>query len=646
MNEIVQEFLVETTENLDQLDRDLVALEREPASENLLSRVFRTIHTIKGTTGFLGFSRLEALTHATEHLLSDLRDGRLVLTGEASEVLLGAVDAMRAQVAAISATGEEDGADPSALIARIERAGNTGRAGHTPAGNLTAAASRPRRGPEPKLVVPPPPPGGTGPGAIRRPDQSVRVHVDVLDRILRQVGELVLARNQISRSAAGSEQPDLRQGVQRLSSIVAELREGVAKTRMQPIGQLWSKTPRVVRDLANQLGKLVDLETEGGETELDRSLVEAMKDPLTHLVRNAVDHGLETPERRRAAGKAETGVLSLRARQEGGQVVLEVADDGAGISPEHVAARALQHGVVTAGELASMSQRQIVDLLFLPGVSTAETVTNVSGRGVGMDVVRTNVERVGGTIELQSTPGAGTTFKIKVPLTLAIVPGLLVACGGERYAIAQANVRELVQVRLDGRTVGLERIGDATVYRLRGDLLPLVELATVLGLAAPHQGVPHQGVLGPAVPGRTVRGRPVPGQAVPDRGPASGEPAEGATTVVVLQARDGLAGLVVDEVVGTEEIVVEPLGRHLQQIPVFAGATILGDGAVALVLDVAGIAHAARLHDAPTPDVPAPDVAGRDVAGRGVSAPGSAAPDVATRGVAAVELLEGRGHVA
>lgn len=546
MHEIVQEFLVETNENLDQLDQDLVSLESDPCSKELLGSVFRTIHTVKGTTGFLGFGRLESLSHAAENLLSDLRDGKLELTSERTDALLEVVDALRGLLCAIEHSGEEDDRDLSTLIARIE---------HLRRADAGIAAARP--GPAPLTA-------GTGEAARRSAgERSVRVDVDLLDSMMAQVGELVLARNQVSAHVELVDDRALRQSVQRLSTIVSELQGAVVKTRMQPVEQLWSKLPRVVRDLASQLSKRVSLETQGGETELDRSLLEAVKDPLTHLVRNAVDHAIELPAARAAAGKPEVGTVALRAYHEAGQVVLEVADDGAGIDRARIGAKALDRGLLSGSQLEAMSEREILDLVFRPGFSTAQTVTSVSGRGVGMDVVRTNVERIGGTVDLASVPGAGTTFRIRIPLTLAIVPALLVGCRRQRYAIPQANVLELVQLRSDRARSGIERVGDALVHRLRGMLLPLVRLDGTLGYAPLE----------------------------PDQGPD-------AVSIVVLQAGALLLGVVADDILGTEEIVVKPLGRHLSQVPLFAGATILGDGSVVLVLDVIGLASAAGVEEA------------------------------------------------
>jgi two-component system chemotaxis sensor kinase CheA len=350
--------------------------------------------------------------------------------------------------------------------------------------------------------------------------------------------------------------------------------------RMQPVGNLWAKVPRVVRDLALACGKQVVVEMEGGATELDKSVIEAIRDPLTHLVRNAVDHGIEAAAARLAAGKPAEGQLRLRAWHEGGQVTLEIADDGAGIDVERVKRRAVEHGLVAGDDAERMTDREAVDLVFLPGFSTAEQVTNVSGRGVGMDVVRTNVERIGGAVEVRSQPGAGTTFRVEIPLTLAIIPALIVACADQRYALPQANLVELVRV---GDAAGAETVHGAPVHRLRGRLLPLVRLREQLGLAEP---------VGPA----------------------------GAAAIAVVQAGDRRFGLVVDHVEDTEEIVVKPLARSLRGIGVYAGATTMGDGTVSLILDVPGLAQRAGA---------APGPGERAAAGHGsAGAPGpTGAPD-------------------
>jgi two-component system chemotaxis sensor kinase CheA len=368
------------------------------------------------------------------------------------------------------------------------------------------------------------------------------------------VGELVLARNQIMQFSSSQADDGFLGTVQRLNLLTTELQAHVMKTRMQPIGNIWSKFPRVVRDLAVACGKQVRIETEGQETELDKTIIEAIRDPLTHLVRNAVDHGIEPPADRQNRGKAAEGRLSLHASHEGGKVIIEIADDGAGIDPQRVRARAVQAGAVTAEQAARLSDQEAVNLIFLPGLSTAERVTQFSGRGVGMDVVRTNVEKIGGTVDVESRLGRGTTVRMKIPLTLAIIPALTVTSGGDRYAIPQVSLLELVRLEGEQARRGIEHIHGAPVYRLRGNLLPLVHLHRVL-------------------------------QVEPERSDQQ------EVNIVVLQADDRQFGLVVDAIRDTEEIVVKPLQKQLKGINVFAGATIMGDGRVALILDVLGLAQ-------------------------------------------------------
>ncbi|HET9626470.1 MAG TPA: chemotaxis protein CheA, partial [Kofleriaceae bacterium] len=384
-------------------------------------------------------------------------------------------------------------------------------------------------------------------------ETSIRVDVALLDKLMNLVGELVLARNQIIQ-CNGSSDATFAGATQQLNLITSELQESVMKTRMQPIGNIWNKYPRVVRDLARSCEKRVELVMEGETTELDKTLIEAIKDPLTHLVRNAVDHGIESPERRAAAGKPAVGKLLLRAFHEGGQVNIEVIDDGGGLDAVRIRDKALERGIITPDQAARMSERELFRLVFLPGFSTAAKVTNVSGRGVGMDVVRTNIEKIGGTIDLHGVRGVGTTIKIKIPLTLAIIPALVVASGANRYAIPQASLVELVRLEGDEARDGVELLYGAPVYRLRGKLLPLIYLADALHTPEPVV-IDHDVV-----------------------------------NIIVLAADDQQFGVVVHDVHDTEEIVVKPLGKHLQGIPVFAGATIMGDGRVALILDILGLA--------------------------------------------------------
>lgn len=570
MDDILREFLVESNEGLDQVERDMLALEQQPDDLDRLASVFRCVHTIKGTSGFLALPVLEHVAHVGESVLSLLRDGELRFGSEVADTLLQLIDALRGILQAIESTGGEGDTDHAPLLARLTQL-QQHVPGAAPAQTPVAAPA-----PAPAPVVAEATPAIADPAEIAQAvaavraesavpvdgghvgDTSIRVDVALLDKLMTLVGELVLARNQVLQHKVATDDVQFIATAQRLDVITTELQEGVMKTRMQPIGGVWSKLPRVVRDLSQSIGKLVRLEMEGKETELDKTLIEAIKDPLVHIVRNAVDHGIEAPDVRRAAGKAAEGVLRLRAYHEGGQVNIEIIDDGGGINPERVRQTAIKRGVVTEAQSQRMSERELIALVFEPGFSTAEKVTNVSGRGVGMDVVRTNIERIGGTIDLQSRLGEGTTLKIKIPLTLAIIPALLVSAGEERFAIPQVSLLELV--RLEGEQIrgGIELIHGAPVYRLRGRLLPLVHLSRSLGM---HRDIENQETM----------------------------------TIVVLRADDRQFGLVVDAVSDTEEIVVKPLGKRLKGLQAYAGATIMGDGRVALILDVMGLAQSSHV---------------------------------------------------
>jgi two-component system, chemotaxis family, sensor kinase CheA len=610
-DDIVKEFLVESYENLDRLDRDLITLEKNPSDREVLASVFRTIHTIKGTSGFLAFDKLGAVAHAGESLLGRLRDGELVLDPEITTALLATVDAVRQMLASIEAAGVEGERDNSELIARLTRlqkapeaereqtieertgdektgeaavvAPNIGdilmqRAGVTRAAVLFAAEQQKEGDPrhmgeilveqgaaQPADIVDALRAQQAAPGQTAS-DRTIRLDVALLDQLMNLVGELVLARNQILQFANRSEESGLLATSQRLNLITSELQEGVMKTRMQPIGNIWSKLPRTVRDLALSCGKQVRVEMEGKETELDKTLIEAIKDPLTHIVRNSVDHGIERPEVRQAAGKDPEGRLFLRAFHEGGQVNIEISDDGAGLDQDRIRNKAVEKGLVSADQAGRLGDREIVNLVLLPGFSTAEKVTNVSGRGVGMDVVKTHIEKIGGTVDLQSKPGQGVMVRMKIPLTLAIIPALIVTSGGERYAVPQVNLLELVGLDGEQARTGIESIHGSPVYRLRGKLLPLVRLMNVLQTV--EAGTTAGG------PGRVNLGR---------------------VNIVVLEADGRHFGLVVDEINDTEEIVVKPLSKHLKSISVYAGATIMGDGKVALILDVLGLAQCSKI---------------------------------------------------
>jgi two-component system chemotaxis sensor kinase CheA len=577
VNEIVREFLLETHESLAQLDLDLVTLEREPGERETLARVFRTLHTVKGTAGFLGLTKLQGVSHAGENLLSRLRAGELVLNPEIATALLGVVDAVRKVLAALEATEQEGDGDYSELIRTLERL--TRGSGAAPGSRVPPAPPVVAPTVVPPVVVgptrvtipdpePPPAPAPVPvsvvtpePTEARAPavsDSSIRVDVGLLDKLMTLVGELVLARNQIMPFAVAHEDPGFLGPVQRLNLLTTELQAGVMKTRMQPIGNVWGKFPRLVRDLAVACGKQVRIDLDGRDTELDKTIIEAIRDPLTHMVRNAVDHGIEPPDQRTARGKPAEGRLLLHAAHEGGKVVIELTDDGGGIDPARVRDKAVAARLVTPEQAARMSDRELVNLVFLPGFSTADRVTHFSGRGVGMDVVRTNVEKIGGTVDIESQLGRGTTVRMKIPLTLAIIPALIVTTGGDRYCIPQVSLLELV--RLEGEQVrtGVEFVHGAPVYRLRGNLLPLVFLDRELLVE-------------------------------------SGRREGGELSVVVLQAEDRPFGLVVDDIHDTEEIVVKPLRRQLKGIAAFSGATIMGDGRVALILDVLGLAQRAGI---------------------------------------------------
>jgi two-component system chemotaxis sensor kinase CheA len=610
-DETLREFLVESYDNLEQLERDLMSLENAPASEDLIHSVFRSIHTLKGTAGFLGYGKLERLTHVSENLLGDVRSGKLNMGAEISSALLLAVDKVRELLQAIEASGTETecGSDslaaaltklhdillpaaPSSKLAKtsVKKARKSTsaapRKATTTAKNKKTPVAEAQIAVQPTVIENAPENASedaspvastaavktsstdassaassdsksTGPAEVSASESTIRVDVALLDKLMMGVGELVLARNQILQFASGNVESELHRTSQRLNLITSELQESVMKTRMQPIGNVWGKFPRLVRDLAGICQKEVRIEMEGKETELDKTIIESIKDPLTHLVRNTVDHGIERPEVREKNGKPREGCLTLRAYHEGGQVNIEICDDGAGINVERVKAKALEKGLVTHEQLARMSDRDVGNLIFLPGFSTAEKVSNVSGRGVGMDVVKTNIEKIGGTVDVQSQQGQGTVIKIKIPLTLAIIPALIVTCDSSRYAIPQVNLLELL--RLDGDQVEshIEWIQSAPVYRLRGRLLPLVYLREQLKVES---------------------------QANYD-----------ALNIVVLRADDRQFGLVVDRINDSEEIVVKPLSSQLKNVPVYSGTTIMGDGQVALILDVMGLAQTSNV---------------------------------------------------
>ncbi len=589
--EAIREFLIESNENLDRLGRELVELEKRPEDEKLIASVFRTIHTIKGTSGFFGFEILGSITHIAENILTQIRDKQRPLTPELVSLTLETVDAVQAVLANIESSGQEGEdtyqalrqkldeaylAKPAAPVAPVKTKPPEKKPAPATQEAAQVHASTPAAVPAekpatvatstvaPKAEIEPSKKEAEatakGPGVA---DSTIRVDVVLLDKLMNLVGELVLARNQILQVDA-SQDSAFTATSQRLNLITTELQEGVMKTRMQPIGLVWDKLPRVVRDLASSCGKKIHIEMEGADTELDKTIIEAIKDPLTHIVRNACDHGIELPEARTKAGKNPQGKLSLRAYHEGGHVIIEIADDGAGINLEKLKQKAIKTGLIRPEQAKDMGERETLSLIFMPGFSTAATVTSISGRGVGMDVVKTNIEKIGGVVDMHSTLGQGSTVRMKIPLTLAIIPALIVSSGGDRYAIPQVSLLELV--RLEGEQVHkeIELVHGAPVHRLRGRLLPLVYLNRELGLDGTNSNT----------------GIPTEAESV---------------NIVVLQADDRQFGLVVDDINDTEEIVVKPLGKQLKSINLYAGATIMGDGQVALILDVMGLAQCANL---------------------------------------------------
>jgi len=572
--ETIQEFLVESVENLSRLDQDLVELEKHPHDAKLLGSIFRTFHTLKGACGFLAFTTLETISHQAENLLSQLRDGKRELDSALTSLILETVDATRQVLASIEKSGSEGDVRFEELTKRLSDAAELKPVKeqqsapvpiiHAESLESSAAAAAPKEIPGVQKLAPVETQAApverrkqprTEEEDLARPsaaaDANIRVGVLLLDKLMDLVGELVLTRNQILQFNTEREDPALNATSQRLNLITSELQEGVMKTRMQPIGVVWNNLPRVVRDMSVHLGKQIRLKMDGADTELDRTILEAIKDPLIHLVRNSCDHGIESPEVRMAGGKSPQGTMTLRAYHEGGQVNIEVSDDGAGIDLSRVKHKAVENGLLRLEQADKISDREAMNLIFLPGFSTMQVVTNLSGRGVGMDVVKSHIEKIGGVVDIFSRAGEGTTVKIRIPLTLAIIPGLVITSGGERFVIPQVSLLELIRLNEDSSDKRIEYVHGTPVYRRRGNLLPIAYLNDVLGLIA------HD---------RTE-----------------------AASMVVLQAEDRQFGLVVDGINDTQEIVVKPLGKQLKGLTLYAGATIMGDGRVALILDVLGI---------------------------------------------------------
>lgn len=630
MDELIKDFLQESTENLDRLDQDFVKLENEPENPELLKSIFRTIHTIKGTCGFLGFTKLEALTHAGESLLSLLRDGELRLNEARTDALLEMVDAVRQYLREIESTEQEGDADTTPLIARLkelQRRENTPAASEVAATNTSAQPSAP---PAAQMEPTAPPKETTAQGSgnskpkktkqellakrlggalvqkanvhpddvlralemqqagdsrrlgeilvelglvteqqveelVRQTKQeepkeaAIRVDVNLLEKQMNLVSELVLLRNRLLQIATEANERNLNSTVHGLNYVTSELRKNVMKTRMQPVSQLFDKLPRIVRDVSKEMGKKIRLETQGGGTELDKTLLEAIKDPVTHILRNSIDHGIETPEKRAERGKPKEGLVSVRAFHEGGNFHLEISDDGAGIDPARVREKAVSKGLITAGQAEKLTENEQVNLIFLPGLSTAEKVTNVSGRGVGMDVVKTNIDRIGGRAKIDTEKGRGTSVRLEIPLTLATIPALTVVSGKSVFAIPQAALVEMIGLDADSADKHIECIDGTSVFRFRGMVLPLLSLRQELKLK-------------------------------------EAPPADCATIdLVVVRTEGRQIALQVDAVRSTEEIVIKPLDKRFKSIALYSGAAVLGDGRVALILDIAAFARRAGM---------------------------------------------------
>ena len=566
MSEIVESFLVETRELFEGLDNDILQLEHAPSGD-LVDQVFRSVHTVKGTAGFLGLEQLAELTHHFEDVLNRIRRGTLDVRPGTVDVLLAAFDQMEALVRQVADRAIVE-VDLAPIIGRLHAVAEGGDATATPAASPDAEAEPPA--PEAPADAAPsgPPPSepatADAKAAPRASAETIRVPVDRLDTLMDLVGELVLSRNRMlqllgeDRTGAAGLLGDVRESTAQLDFVTTELQTAVMQTRMVQIGRVFARFPRLVRDLSAECGKRVDLVLEGEDTELDKSLTEEIADPLIHIVRNAIDHGIELPEARVAAGKPERGTLTLSAAHEGDHILIVIEDDGGGIDPEKIRAKAIEKGFVTPAEAADLSEAEVLQLIFRPGFSTAQRVSQVSGRGVGTDVVKTNLARLNGSVTVASEVGVGTRFTLKLPLTLAIIQSLLVEAGGERFAVPLHAVDEVVGLEDDTRG----SIRGREVLRHRDAVVPLVRVGEALDVTG----------YAPA--------------------------ADAAEYAVVVDVADRRVGLVVDALVGQKEIVIKPLGSFLKTPPGLAGSAILGDGRVVMVLDLGGLIG---LHDPAEP---------------------------------------------
>lgn len=628
--EVLQLFVEESREHLSGIEDDLLAMESmDGLDEDLVNRVFRTLHTIKGGAGFFDLINLQNLAHSMENILDLIRKNELQTTKTIVSSLLSGADTVASMVDNLEASNDYDIADHLDVFDSIlkgepvtektvTQASDDVAAGEVQAlessadqGTLTdedsalaveqkGAVSEPETVPGvqaepaaktfsevPKQVTPAAKAASTSTG-----DQSIRVHLSLLDRLMELAGELVLTRNALIQSVDTGDPALLQPAAKKVDAITSQLQRAIMSTRMQTIDIVFSKFRRIVRDLSGQLGKQINLEILGEDVELDKTIIEALGDPLTHLVRNSIDHGLETPEERKASNKSPHGQLRLHAFHEAGQVVIEVSDNGAGIDPKRIAGKAIEKGMVTEEEVTRMNEKDIVRLIFQPGFSTAEEVTDISGRGVGMDVVRQNLAKVGGVADIESELGHGTTIRVKLPLTLAIIPSVLVGISTETFAIPQVNVVEMVGLAPDEIKSRIQHVGGVAMLRLRGELVPLIELSNLFGITQTYRNS-QSGVVREERRDRLTDRRE--NEEIDDAttelrtGVERRESVDSSVNVVIVTAGAFKYGIRVDELHESAEIVVKPLGMHFSGSSEFSGATILGDGTVALILDVDGV---------------------------------------------------------